>query len=135
LPNRALFEFDRAITASSAAEPFRSGISHAGKAGGLEGTAAAFFFEVPLMQRAQGVPLSDSFSGREWDFVKEWSSGPQLCIQHFSSQFIGTESLAKLKFSKCDSTMRLPAPLLCVQANTAGLSGQSSSCSHRRARA
>ena len=38
------------------------GISPAGEAGGIECTAAAFFFDLPLMKRAKGVPRIDGFS-------------------------------------------------------------------------
>jgi hypothetical protein len=81
----------------SGRESFLSGISPAGETGALEGTAAAFFFDLPLMKRANGIPRIDSFPGRKWNHVKEWSSGPQLCIQHFSGHFTGIESLAKPK--------------------------------------
>jgi hypothetical protein len=46
------------------------------------------------MKKVKRVPRVDSFP-RGKDHLKKWSSGPQLCIQHFSGHFIGTEPLAK----------------------------------------
>ena len=57
------------------------------------------FLDLPLMKRAKRTPRIESFSGRKWIYVKEWSSGPQLCIQHINSHFMGTEQLAKPKFT------------------------------------
>jgi hypothetical protein len=60
------------------------------------------------MKKVKRVPLIDSLSGGK-DHLKEWSSGPQLCIQHFSGHFIGMEPLAKPEFSKrCPGVGTLP---------------------------
>jgi hypothetical protein len=61
--------------------------------------ALAFFFDLPFMERAKGVPRIDSFPGGK-DHLKEWSSGPHLCIQHYSGYFTGTEQLAKPKIAE-----------------------------------
>ena len=87
-----------------------SGISPAGEMGGLDCAAVAFFFNLLLMKRAKGTPQIDSLSNGK-DHVKEWSSGPRLCIQHFAVILIGTEQLAKPKFSTC-----FP-PLACLTAS------------------
>jgi hypothetical protein len=53
------------------------------------------------MKRAKEIPQIDGISRRKWNHVKEWSSGPWPCIQHFIGHFTGAEQLAKPKFSAC----------------------------------
>jgi hypothetical protein len=69
----------------------------------------AFFSVFPLMKRAKRIPRIDSFSGWKWNHVIEWSSGPQLCIQHLGGHFMGTKPLAKPKTSHGSFQARLTA--------------------------
>ena len=82
----------------SGRESSLSGISPAGEVGALDGTTVAFFSDFPLMKRANGNPRIESFSGRQWIHVKEWSSGLQLSVQHFAVILMGMQQLAKPKF-------------------------------------
>jgi hypothetical protein len=64
------------------------------------------------MRRTKGVPRIDSFFQRKSNHVKEWSSGPQLCIQHISGHFMGTEPLAKPKSSLiCPASLATVSPI------------------------
>jgi hypothetical protein len=59
---------------------------------------AGFFFDLPFMKKAKRDSRIDSLSGGK-NYVKEWSSGPQRCPQHFNvSQFTSMEPIAKHNF-------------------------------------
>jgi hypothetical protein len=81
-------------------ESVAAALSPAGETGGIERATAAFFLVLPLMKRAKDVPRFDRFSRRKLNHVKEWSSEPRLCIQHFNRYFMATAQLAKPKFPR-----------------------------------